>query len=57
MKRSTLGKRERVAGKRHKRGVIYSPLPSGSEPLKLGRKHFQRFMRKCLAVAENENLE
>lgn len=57
MKRNNPGKRERLAGKRHKRATIWSSnWPSGSEPLKVGSKHFRRWIRGSLSVAEDENL-
>ena len=45
------GKRERVARKRHKRGLC----GSGGEAFKLGRKHFRRWIFKHLAVADSRN--
>jgi len=40
IKRRTLGKREREARKRHRRGIAYSSA-SGWQPLKLGLKKFK----------------
>jgi hypothetical protein len=41
------GKREREAGKRHRRAFIHSSYDGGAvtETLKLGRKHFRRWSR------------
>jgi hypothetical protein len=57
MKRNNPGRRERLAGKRHRRAIVWSNAwPSGSAPLKVGSRHFGRCMRERLSVAENENL-
>ena len=43
------GKREREAGKRHRRALIFSSYATDegavTETLKLGRKHFRRWSR------------
>lgn len=53
------GKREREARKRHRRGSCWrSAWSADVAPLKLGRKHAGRWMRKThLAVADIEKLE
>jgi hypothetical protein len=58
MRRNNPGKRERLAGKRHRRGMIVSGfgMPPGSAPLKVGSRHFGRWIRRSQSVAENENL-
>ena len=50
------GKREREAGKRHRRGSIsYHDEAAGWVTLKLGHRHMRRlFHRQALAVAESE---
>lgn len=56
------GRREREAGKRHRRGRIGGMFASVSAEwttLKLGRKHFSRLMRRkkrarVMTVAESE---
>ena len=56
------GKREREAGKRHRRALVgyYGPEGSVAVPLKLGKRHLRRwsgrgeFFRKAMAVAESE---
>jgi len=63
------GKREREARKRHRRAWVvekgnvtvvashsyFTTYPPGAEavPLKLGRKHYRRWTRRSLAVADN----
>ena len=63
------GKREREAGKRHRRAWVvvkgnvtivadhsfFTTYPPGAEavPLKLGRKHFRRWTRRRQAVADS----
>jgi hypothetical protein len=48
------GKREREAGKRHRRGQIYSAAMT--DWLKLGHKHFSRSIRSSLlSVADSRN--
>lgn len=48
-----LGRREREAGKRHRRGSVWcSNWPAGSEPLKLGHKHSLRALRIPVADIE-----
>lgn len=51
------GKRERVARKRSKRARVWS-FSMGAEavPLKLGRKHFQRWLNRNLAVADSRKV-
>lgn len=51
-----MGKRERQARKRHRRGSIWiSDWGSGTAPLKAGSKHMRRMDRKLfLAVADVE---
>ena len=49
-----LGKREREARKRHRRGLYWSnSMPSGSKPLKLGHKHARRFFRCLWQIPES----
>lgn len=63
------GRREREAGKRHRRAWVLEegnctvnanhsyflrwPPENGGKPLRLGRKHFSRWMRRHLAVADS----
>ena len=55
MRRSNPGKREREAKKRHRRGLCWSnSRPAESEPLKLGRKHTLRWIRRGPSVADAE---
>jgi hypothetical protein len=59
MKRSNNpGKRERQAGKRHRRALVWSSL-MGSDvaPLKVGRSHSGRWMRKLLTVADSRKVK
>jgi len=51
------GKREREARKRHRRALVW-PTRMGAEavPLKLGHKHFQRWAKRSLAVADGRKL-
>ena len=45
------GRRERLAGKRHRRGLIWSSwMPPMSRALKVGRKHGRRWAMRSLAV-------
>lgn len=47
------GKREREAGKRHRRVCVWSSdMEAEAVPLKLGRKHYQRWLRRSLVVAD-----
>lgn len=49
------GKREREARKRHRRARVWvSSMGAEAEPLKLGRKHMQRYWRRFHAVADAE---
>mgnify|MGYP003396295556 CR=1 FL=1 len=55
------GRREREAGKRHRRGISYFTMAgaAGWTTLKLGRKHWTRRMRReqrirVMTVAESE---
>ena len=51
------GKREREAGKRHRRAVVTCDNGAEATTLKLGRKHFLRFYsRIAMAVADPEKL-
>ena len=52
------GKREREAGKRHRRARIWSSsMGADTAPLKLGSEHLRRWCRRCtLAVADAEKL-
>lgn len=53
------GRQEREAGKRHRRARVWSSdMGAGIAPLKLGRKHLNRYFRRknALAVAESEKL-
>jgi hypothetical protein len=53
LRRSTNpGRRERAAGKRHKRTETYT-LGSDPQPLKLGRKHLGRKLKGILTVADS----
>lgn len=54
--RPRLGRREREAGKRHKRGRVMSYFPSVAEwiTLKLGHKKMRSYMRCRLSVADHE---
>jgi len=48
------GKREREAGKRHRRARIWtSGMGAEAAPLKLGSRHFQRWVKRSLAVADS----
>lgn len=48
------GKREREARKRHRRACVWSSdMGADVAPLKLGHKHFQRWVRRSLVVADN----
>jgi len=53
---SNPGKREREGRKRHRRAHIWcSDMGAEAAPLKLGHKHFQRWMRRdILSVADAE---
>jgi len=43
------GKREREAGKRHRRARVWnSDMGAVAVPLKLGRNHFQRWLKRSL---------
>lgn len=47
------GKREREAGKRHRRALVWSSnMGAAAVPLKLGHKHFQRWAKRSQAVAD-----
>ena len=51
------GKREREAGKRHRRARVWSgDMGAEAVPLKLGRKHFLRWLKRSLEVADNRNV-
>lgn len=54
MRRATNpGKREREARKRHRRAHFWhSGMGADAAPLKLGRKHLPRWVRRSLAVAD-----
>lgn len=57
MARMTLGMRERQAGKRHRRArVWHSSMGAEVDSLRVGRKHFSRWLRSIdrQAVAESE---
>ena len=56
MGRKTLGKREREAGKRHRRALAwFSGMGAELAPLKLGANHFRRYIRRRRqAVVEPE---
>lgn len=51
-----LGKRERQARKRHRRGRVFCSniMPAGAPLLKAGREHTRRIWNKSFAVAEPE---
>ena len=53
-KRPNPGRREREAGKRHRRGSVISAATEW-KPLKLGRKHFGRWMGRFMCVADAES--
>lgn len=50
------GKREREARKRHRRARVWvASMGAEVAPLKLGRKHYQRWLRQfALSVADAE---
>jgi hypothetical protein len=52
MRRNNPGKRERQAGKRHRRARI--TMGAMSVTLKVGHKHFRRCMRRFFSVADTE---
>ncbi len=53
---SNPGKHEREARKRHRRARVWSShMGAEAEPLKLGRKHFQRWLKQSLIVADSRN--
>lgn len=48
------GKREREARKRRGRARVWSSnMGAEAAPLKLGRKHFQRWLKRSLTVADS----
>lgn len=58
------GRRERQAGKRHRRGLVWlSDWPAVQGPLKVGHRHLGRILSRhlsdanALAVADAENSE
>jgi len=56
------GRREREAGKRHRRAVIHYWSFQGGVgtefgPLKLGHKHLARYIRLCMADTEKRARE
>lgn len=52
-KRINQGRREREAGKRHRRGQVWSShMPAGQSPLKLGNKKTGIFLSKSFAVLD-----
>ena len=54
---NSLGKRERTARKRHRRGSVWcSDWPAGSDPLKVGSSHSKRRIRRICTVADAETL-
>jgi hypothetical protein len=55
-KRRNPGKREREAGKRHRRAVVYSNRTEW-EPLKLGREHLRRWTVRSMCVADSRKQE
>lgn len=56
MHRTNPGKREREAGKRHRRACVWTTdMGAATKPLKLGRKHSMRHMRRWLGVADSRN--
>jgi hypothetical protein len=54
MRRSNLGKRERAAGKRHRRARYISGAMT--DWLKVGSKHSRRSIRRVFTVADAETL-
>lgn len=52
--RPRLGRREREAGKRHKRGMVSFLTVAGWITLKLGHKKFRSYMFHRLSVADHE---
>lgn len=55
-KRPNPGKREREAGKRHRRAG-YSGPASEWKLLKLGQKHFRRWLSRSMCVADSRKQE
>lgn len=53
--RSNPGRREREAGKRHRRARVFTGTLPGW--LKLGRKHFRRWTGFSMFVADTERTE
>lgn len=50
------GRRERAARKRHGRARVWSSgMGAEAEPLKLGRKHYSRWLKRSLIVADGRN--
>lgn len=48
------GRREREAKKRHRRARAWlSGMGAEAAPLKLGHKHFRRWIKRSLAVADS----
>lgn len=56
-RRQHLGKREREAGKRHRRAIVCYFNGAEWETLKLGRGHFRRWSAKSMCVANVEKHE
>ena len=54
--RPRLGRREREAGKRHKRGKVSSLTVAGWITLKLGHKKLRSYLYHRLSVADHERL-
>lgn len=50
-KRINQGRREREAGKRHRRGQVYC-LAAGQSPLKLGKKKMRIYFCKSFAALD-----
>jgi len=53
-RKSNPGKRERLAGNRHKRGKTWSD--SQGRWIKVGSRHFSRTIKTYLAVADSRNV-